>query len=913
MDTAIHVLIVADPENDTAPVLSHLERAGFVPFHQRVSTAAAMRAALQNADWDIIISDYNTAQFDAVAALRTLQDCGHDTPFIVVADALEEDAAMAMIQTGVPNLVMKDHPTSLILAVHRELGLVEVRRKCRQTEEALRQSEERFRALYEDNPTMYFTLDAEARVLSVNRFGAEQLGYRVDELVGQPVLTIFHPDDIEAVRQQFALCLQNPMQVAHWEFRKVRKDGSVLWVKEAARALHGVDGNPVVLVVCEDISERKLTEKKLRESAERYRTILESIEDSYVESDLSGKLTSFNPSACRMLGYSPNELQGKHYRELMDEETGRRIKRIFELAFQTGKAVKVPEYQLIRKDGTKIITETSVVVAKDAEGNPIGFCSIGRDRTSYKRTQQDLLKERERLATVLDGTPIPTFMIDQDHRVVFWNRALEIFISIPREVALGKTLGESLRAAYMGKSPPILADLILDMSDEELLERYGHKIRRAGPGEAFEVTTSLWPKGEKRTLDVLATRIHDHQGAVVGAIQSAQDVTEKRQLQKQLYHTQKMKAIGTLASGIAHDFNNILTAIMGYTHMALAKSAGDAPTRRYLGQVLEAGSRATELVKQILTFGRQAEQEQQPVQMAPIVQEVLKLLRSSLPTTIEIRQDITVTPDESVVLADPTQIHQVLMNLCTNAAQAMHPTGGILGVSLTELQVDAALVSHYPDLNPGPHLRLAVSDTGHGMDAAVMERVFDPYFTTKGLGEGTGLGLAVVQGIVKRHGGVITVYSEPDRGTTFQVFLAKIEERILSDVEPVEELPAGSERILFVDDEQSLVELGAEILESLGYRVVPRTSSLEALQTFRAQPDAFDLVITDMTMPGITGSELAKEVLAIRPDMPIILCTGFSELMDEKQAEEAGIRKYVLKPYVVTNLATAIRDALGDK
>jgi CheY-like chemotaxis protein/anti-sigma regulatory factor (Ser/Thr protein kinase) len=347
--------------------------------------------------------------------------------------------------------------------------------------------------------------------------------------------------------------------------------------------------------------------------------------------------------------------------------------------------------------------------------------------------------------------------------------------------------------------------------------------------------------------------------------------------------------------------------------MALSKVPRESPVRRDLEHVLNAGSRATDLVRQILTFSRETELERKPVPVAPLVKEALRLLRSSLPTTIDIRQDIAISPKESVVLGDPTEIHQVLMNLCTNAAHALRAKGGILSVGLSGVEADSSFVSRHPGMRVGPHVRLTVSDTGHGMDAATMERIFEPYFTTKEAGEGTGLGLAVVQGIVRSCGGAVTVYSELGQGTTFHVYLPRIEGEIAPEPRPAESLPTGDERILFVDDENALVDLGRQMLESLGYDVVARASSLEALETFRVQPDAFDLVITDLTMPALTGIDLAKELMAIRPDVPIILCTGFSELINGKQVKEAGIREFVMKPYATRNFANTIRNVLGGK
>jgi signal transduction histidine kinase/CheY-like chemotaxis protein len=385
---------------------------------------------------------------------------------------------------------------------------------------------------------------------------------------------------------------------------------------------------------------------------------------------------------------------------------------------------------------------------------------------------------------------------------------------------------------------------------------------------------------------------------------------QEKKLETQLRQAQKMEAIGTLAGGIAHDFNNILSAVIGYTELALINIPKESSLQNHLQQVLKAGSRAKDLVKQILTFSRQAEQEVGPFQIKLIAKEALKLLRASLPTTIEIRQDIQ---SDSTVLADPTQIHQVLMNLCTNAGYAMQETGGTLEVSLTNVELDSHFTGRHSDMAPGPHLRLTVSDTGHGMTPDVLERIFDPFFTTKGPGEGTGMGLSVVHGIVKSFGGTITVYSEPGKGSTFHVYLPIAEDlKDEGETEVIEPLPTGNERILLIDDEQPLVDIGKQMLERLGYEVITRTSSIEALELFRAQPDRFDLVITDMTMPNMTGDKLAMEIMKIRPDVPVILCTGFSPAITEEEANAWGIQALLEKPLLRHDLAKTIRQVLDE-
>jgi len=367
-------------------------------------------------------------------------------------------------------------------------------------------------------------------------------------------------------------------------------------------------------------------------------------------------------------------------------------------------------------------------------------------------------------------------------------------------------------------------------------------------------------------------------------------------------------AVGTLAGGVAHDFNNILSAVIGYTEMALGESSISESPRRYLEQIYKAGERAKDLVKQILTFSRKQEQERKPVLATPIIKEGIKLLRSSLPTTINITQNIA---DVSVmILADPTQIHQVLMNLCTNAAHAMREKGGILNIQLIRERVDHDRPLHPFNLGAGDYAKLTVSDTGHGIDVSVMERIYDPFFTTKAPGEGTGLGLSVVYGIVRDHGGAIDITSELGKGTTVNVFFPLEDMEMPVSEKAHEQIPGGSERILFVDDEAALAELGSVMLTSLGYHVTSRTSSIEALEAFRVRPHDFDLVITDMTMPNMRGDDLARELLKIRPDIPVILCTGFSEMISEEKAKSLGIRRLVMKPIFKENIASVIREVL---
>ena len=471
----------------------------------------------------------------------------------------------------------------------------------------------------------------------------------------------------------------------------------------------------------------------------------------------------------------------------------------------------------------------------------------------------------------------------------------------------------------------------VDLSPQELKERYCYEVwnRRCNkfddcPAQQTFKTGRPYQteiiSSDKRAWIIRSYPVHNETGKVKGAVEVAVEITEhkkaeqdKAKLEARLLKAQKMEAIGTLAGGIAHDFNNILFPIIGYTEMSINNVPEDNMARDNLKEVLKAANRAKGLVQQILTFSRQGDHERSPLLLQPILKETLKLLRASLPTTIEMRHNIS--NDCGAVLADPGKIQQVFMNLCTNAYHAMREKGGVLEVTLTEEDIGAGDLSSQIDLSPGSYLKLTVSDTGHGIEHADMERIFEPYFTTNSNGEGTGMGLAVVHGIIQSYQGKITAHSNPGQGTSFKIYLPLSENNIdeMSAISTEQHVPTGNENILLVDDEEQLAQMMRLMLERLGYRVTSKTRSIEALESFSLQPENFDLVITDQTMPQMTGIELAERLILIRPDIPIILCTGFSEVIKEDKTESLGIEAYFSKPIHIREMAEKIRNVLDRK
>ena len=430
-------------------------------------------------------------------------------------------------------------------------------------------------------------------------------------------------------------------------------------------------------------------------------------------------------------------------------------------------------------------------------------------------------------------------------------------------------------------------------------------LRSEGYDATFRI---LRPDKTERWIHDQGFSVRDAAGTIYRIVGTAEDITEKRKLEEQFRQAQKMESIGQLAGGIAHDFNNILSAIIGHAYLIKQDAAGNAAVLSSLGAISSAANRATDLVRQILTFSRLGRQEREPVELNEIVLEALKLLRASVPSTIRIEKELGQTPP---VLANATAIHQLIMNLGTNAWHAMGNQPGTLKVCLTVLTVVPEFARTHPDLHPGRYVCLSVSDTGIGMDQTTITRIFEPFFTTKGIGEGTGLGLAVVHGIMKNHEGAIIVHSQPGEGTEFQLYFPAVAAEVgPGEANAVPLIPGRGEHVLFVDDEEALTSVAARLLEGQGYLVTSKNSPFAALDVLRAEPEKFALVITDLTMPGMDGAKLGEELLKIRPQLPMILTSGYSRTMTEEKARELGFLGLLQKPSTPEALIEAVYRAL---
>ena len=619
-----------------------------------------------------------------------------------------------------------------------------------------------------------------------------------------------------------------------------------------------------------------------RVSKEAY-ALLDTVPVACFCSDIDGRLAYGNKAFMQFVDGN-EEFLGKEIYGILAPESAAHYRDIDCTLLSRGGEIAV-EGEAVAADGSRRAVVFKKSVIRDTTGEPCGVMTSLVDLSALQKVKKALDESESEKQAILDGFPGILALFDPQMNAIWANDTVHRVCAEP--------IGKSCHQIFCQKNTACDTACAVFRSIQ------------TGKVEVAVKSSNIFSEdGEEQMYEMTGAPVRNSQGEVTGVIVMARDVSERYRLEKQLRHTQKMEAIGTLAGGIAHDFNNVLTPIMGYSEIIRLKmrqeGSEDQATLDYLDAILRAAKRAKSLVEQILTFSRSSEKKELLQYIHPIIKEVMKLMRVTLPTTIQIRQEI----DEQcgMVSVDPVQIHQILINLCTNSAHAMAGKRGTLTVKLAKAERDE---------NGRDWLELSVADTGCGIESTMLDRIFEPYFTTKEKSRGTGMGLAMVHGIISRQGGRITVESEVGVGTVFRVFLPLSSEKTLMEqIISVKEIAKGTGRILLVDDEEQVVQVTGQMLGSLGYQVIGRTSAIEAIELFRQSSRDYDLLITDLTMPELTGVELSNRCKAIRPDLPVILFTGYSEQFSKDTAKQAGVSEYCTKPLSLRELATVVRRVL---
>lgn len=765
MKKTLRLLNVEDSERDVALIHRHLTKAGYLLESVRVETLEEMETALEQQEWDIILSDHSMPQFSSINALKLVQERGLDIPFIVISGTMGEDFAVEMMRVGANDYMMKDSLTRLVPAIERELQEAENRRARRQAEIALRESEENYRFLFESNPMPTWVYDLETlSFLAVNEMAIEHYGYSREEFLSMTIKDIRPKEELPRLFENLSMYNERIERTGSWKHRK--KDGSLIDVEITSHRLTFA-GRKARIVLANDVTERVRAEEALRQAEKKYRSIFENSIEGIFRSNVEGRFIAINPALVKMLGYeSADEIIENHTitarQHYVDPDKRMELKKILE---KSDLAMGF-ECEFYRKNQSKLWTKSNIRVIKDENGTPL---------------------------------------------------------------------------YYEG---------------------------------------------------------------------SVEDITDRKSLEEQLRQSQKLEAIGQLAGGIAHDFNNLLTAITGYSFLSLQKLHEEDPLYHNISEVQKAADRATSLTRQLLAFSRKQILQPKVLNLNTVVTDIDKMLYRLIGEDIGLLSILE--PDLGTIKADPGQIEQVIVNLAVNARDAM-PDGGKLTIETANVYLGEDYVSHHISVKPGNYVMLAISDTGHGMDEETQLRIFEPFFTTKDLGRGTGLGLSTVYGIVTQSGGSIWVYSEIGKGTTFKVYLPRVDEEaneIGRTTADKQEMPKGIETVLLVEDDESVRELAKMVLDGNGYNVLEAESGNVALLICEGYEETIHLLLTDVVMPEMSGLELAKQLETMHPEMRVLYMSGYTDNAIIHHGILSEGTNYIQKPFLPSALAKKIREVL---
>ena len=879
----LRALILEDRASDVELMSHELRRAGFKVDWQQVDNEADYCAHLDPA-LDIILADYSLPQFSALRALQLLRERGLDIPFIVITGSIGEEVAVECMHQGAADYLLKDRLARLGQAIEQALERKRLRAERRQAEETLRESEARYKRLADSITDIFFALDKDLRFTYWNKATEALTGVLAEDAIGKclpelfPGVTVIgqaeklYRDVIETQRPQ-TLVMEVPSG-----------DQLLFFEISAYPSKSGLS------VFARDITESRRTAEALAKSEREKAAILDAMSELMVYQDTEMRVLWANRTVGESVGLTPEQLVGRRCYEIWGQGDRPCPGCPVEKARLTGQP---QEAEVTHADGRVWFIRGYPV--RGAKGEVVGIVELTLEITERKRAEERLSSLLRFQGEMLDTAAIWIDTLDAEGNVTFWNRAAERISGYSRE----EVLGHGRIWEWLYPDPDYRAQILSKVMDI---------IQKAQQTENFE-TTICCKGGEHRVISWHSNDLMDDQGKVAGSIALGADVTEHKRLEEQFLQAQKMESIGRLAGGVAHDFNNLLTVINLYSDMALRSLEPDNPLRQDLEEIHKAGDRAAQLTRQLLAFSRRQVLEMHTLNL----NEVLESLAKMLPRLIgeDVTLEMKPAPDLGNVRADPGQIEQVAVNLAVNARDAM-PEGGRLTIETNNVTLDQAFVRQHMGAAAGEYVMLAISDTGLGMTDEVKEHLFEPFFTTKGLGKGTGLGLATMYGIVKQHQGHIWVYSEPGLGSTFKIYLPRVEEELatLSRADEAATLPRGSETVLVVEDEPAVRGVAVRVLSGLGYRVLEASHGAEALQVAATCGQAIHLLLTDVVMPEMNGKALSEQLTVLYPGLKVLFVSGYTdETIAHRGVLDEGVA-FLQKPFTPARLARKVREVL---
>ena len=843
---------------------------------------------------DIVLADYRLPDWNGMDAFKWLRGAGHLTPFVLLTGTLGDEVAIECIKAGVSDYVLKENLERLPVAVRRALEEQKLRQARDQAEKELRESERQYRLLFNSNPHPMWVFDSVTlRFLTVNNAAIHHYGYSQGDFLSMTVTDIRPAED----RERFVRSVNPTVDTGETYgtlWRHMKKDGTIIDVEISSQPItfRGVQAQ---LVLAHDVTVQRRIEAEILQSREQLQLLLDSTAEAIYAIDLNGMCTLCNAACLRLLGYAKeSELLGKDMHAVMHHTRpdGRPYPanecRIYQ-SFKSGKRAHVEDEVLWRADGSGFPAEYWSYPIEHEErivGSVVTFVDI----TERKKAEEQLRRSESRYRSIIDSAPYGIFRVDQIGRIVMANPALAAMLGYetPREVL----------ALNTGK------DVYLNPEDQQRARDYASEDPMVGH-------ETKWKSKDGKTITVRlgGRRLPDDDELPGGFEVFVEDITEQRSLQKQFEHAQKMEAVGRLAGGVAHDFNNLLMVISGYAQLMEQLRTDNPKVSQYVTQIREASSRAANITRQLLAFSRKQVLEPTFLDLNHVVKDLCKMLPRLLGEDIEVVTSFD--PHLGTVRADRGQLEQVIMNLAVNARDAM-PKGGRLSLETSNVALDTAYHQRREiSVSPGRYVLLAVSDTGVGMDADTQRHIFEPFFSTKDEGKGTGLGLATVYGIVKQSEGFIWVYSELGKGSTFKIYLPRLDGPATDQSSPsMQSTPGGTETILLTEDEPALRSVSRVYLESKGYTVLEAAQANEALSLCENYENPIHVLITDMVMPGMGGLELAKSALQLRPGLAVVLVSGYTDRAIDDDAASIGA-KFLHKPFSLDALARTVRFLLS--